>query len=155
AAQREERYIATPKVTTPGFPDGPFRCIVLDPPWPVEKIEFERRPVEKLSMDYATMTLDEIAALPIPRLADPAGTHVYLWVTHHLLPDGLRLFEEWGVRYECVLTWNKPTAQPLWWRFTTEHALFGKIGSLAPLEKGVATNLEAPQQRHSHKPDAF
>jgi N6-adenosine-specific RNA methylase IME4 len=160
AAQLAERRQAKSRedpdlIVTPGFPDGPFRTIVIDPPWPIEKIGFDRRPVEKLSMDYATMSLEDIALLPIPRLANQEGTHVYLWVTHRFLPHGLKLFDAWGVRYECVLTWLKPTAQPLWWRFLTEHILFGKIGALPPVKKGEAVSFNAPQQRHSHKPDQF
>jgi N6-adenosine-specific RNA methylase IME4 len=142
-------------VETPGFPDGPFRAIVIDPPWPIEKIVLERRPVESEAMDYATMTLDEIRELPIKRLADPRGAHVYLWVTHKFLPTGLELFSAWGIRYECLLTWIKPTAQPLWWMFNTEHVLFGKVASLTPLVKGSKVGFTAPQQRHSHKPDEF
>lgn len=150
--------IATPPpavVQTPGFPDGPFRSIVIDPPWPIEKIMFQRRAVEKKTMDYQTASLEEIEALPIKKLADDRGAHIYLWVTHRFLPAGLKLFEAWGVRYECLLTWNKPTAQPLWWRFLTEHCLFGKIGALSPLVKGQAVSFSAPQQKHSHKPEAF
>lgn len=142
-------------VQTPGFPTGPFRAIVIDPPWPITKIVLDRRPMEKEVMDYPRWTLEEIGDLPIQRLADSRGCHVYLWVTHRFLPEGLNLFEAWGVRYECVLTWIKPTAQPLWWKFNTEHCLFGKVGALAPLVKGVPVGFTAPQQRHSHKPDEF
>jgi ParB family chromosome partitioning protein len=156
-AFREIQIAAPPPepVVMPGFPDGPFRAIVIDPPWPISKIVFDRRPVEKAVMDYATMTLEEIEKLPIAKLADPRGCHIYLWVTHRYLPAGLKLFEAWGVRYECLLTWNKPTAQPLWWRFLTEHCLFGKIGTLPPLKKGCAVSFSASQQKHSHKPDEF
>lgn len=156
-AMSDLRHDAPPSkpVSVPDFPKGPFRAIVIDPPWPIEKIAFERRASEKVSMDYATMTLEEIRELPIPKLADSRGCHVYLWVTHKFLPEGLRLFEAWGVRYECLLTWNKPTAQPLWWRFLTEHCLFGKIGTLPPLQKGCSVSFSAPQQKHSHKPEEF
>lgn len=143
------------KVITPALPEGKYRCLVIDPPWPVEKIAFERRPVEQQDMDYATMSLEEIADLPVPGKLDEDGTHVYLWVTHKFIPEGLRLFEKWGIRYECILTWHKPTAMPLWWMFNTEHVLFGKFGSLPPLEKGVPVGFHAPQQRHSHKPEEF
>lgn len=145
-----------PPITEPGeWPQGKFRTIVIDPPWPIEKIILNRRPVEKEEMDYPTMSLKDIAALPIKSLADDGGCHVFMWVTHRFLPAGLQLFEAWGVRYECVITWNKPTAQPLWWRFLTEHCLFGKIGSLALVKKGCAVSFAAPQQRHSHKPEQF
>jgi len=150
-----DRLGLIPPVQQPGFPDGPFRTIVIDPPWPIEKIEFDRRPVEAMAMDYRMMSLKEIGELPVAKLANAEGAHVYLWVTHRFLPEGLKLFEKWGVRYECVLTWNKPTAQPLWWRFLTEHVLFGKVGALAPMKKGEAVSFSAPQQRHSHKPDEF
>lgn len=143
------------KLELPPLPKDKHRTIVLDPPWPVAKIMFERRGKEQQAMDYATMELEEIKALPIQQLADPDGCHVYLWITHHLLPFGFDLFTAWGVRYECLLTWNKPTAQPLWWRFLTEHCLFGKIGSLAPLKKGCAVSFSASQQKHSHKPEEF
>jgi len=157
---REIRKEQMPPVPTPvevpGFPTGPFRTIVIDPPWPMEKIILDRRPVEKERMDYPTWSLDKIRDdLPIAKLAESNGCHVYLWVTHKFLPYGLELFEAWGVRYECVLTWMKPTAQPLWWKYNTEHCLFGKVGALALLEKGQSVGFHAPQQRHSHKPDEF
>lgn len=142
-------------IETPGFATGPFQTLVIDPPWPIAKVVLDRRPVEREQMDYPTLDLEKIRALPIERLANPDGCHVYLWVTHRFLPVGLECFEKWGVRYECVLTWIKPTAQPLWWKFNTEHVLFGKVGSLAPLIKGQAVGFTAPQQRHSHKPEAF
>ena len=143
-------------VEVPGFPTGPFRTIVIDPPWPMEKITLDRRPVEREVMDYPTWSLDKIRdELPIAKLGDPHGCHVHLWVTHKFLPYGLELFGAWGVRYECVLTWIKPTAQPLWWKYNTEHCLFGKIGALAPIEKGQPVGFRAPQQRHSHKPEEF
>lgn len=143
-------------VTTPGWADGPFRTLVIDPPWPVAKIVLDRRPVEREQLDYPTWELDRIRdEIPVERLADPGGCHVYLWVTHHFLPFGLECFGKWNVRYECVLTWIKPTAQPLWWTYNTEHVLFGKVGALAPQVKGQRVGFTAPQQRHSHKPNEF
>lgn len=144
-----------PQKKTPDSPLGTYRAIVIDPPWPIEKIMFDRRPREKKAMDYPVLTLEQIEGLEIPKLADPDGCHIYLWATHKMIPVAFRLFEKWGVRYECLLTWNKPTAQPLWWRYLTEHCLFGKIGSLAPLKKGCAVSFSAPQQKHSHKPNQF
>lgn len=140
---------------TPSLPGGPYRTVVIDPPWPIEKVSLERRSLEKASLDYPTMTLRQIQALDVPKIADEHGAHIYLWSTHHFLPEAFRLFEHWGVRFECLLTWNKPSAKPLWWTYVTEHCLFGKIGSLQPLVRGTPTGFEAPQQDHSHKPDEF
>src|SRR5262245_66480832 len=35
-----------PVIVPPDFPIGPFRTIVIDPPWPITKIEFDRRDAE-------------------------------------------------------------------------------------------------------------
>jgi N6-adenosine-specific RNA methylase IME4 len=136
-------------------PEGTYRAITLDPPWPIEKIERLERPAQE-DLDYQTMTLDEIAALPVRDLADPAGCHVYLWVTHRFLPAGLHLFDLWGVRYQCVMTWVKNVGiTPFSWMYSTEHVLFGRMGSL-PLEKlGMRLDFAAPVQGHSRKPDIF
>ena len=154
-ARKENAPDPPTPIVTPGFPDGPFRTIILDPPWPIEKIILDFRPAERETMDYATMSLDDIKALPVARLADERGAHIYLWTTHKFLPFAFELFEAWGVRYECLLTWKKPIAKPVWWRYNTEHALFGKVGSLAPLKKGMSVGFDAPQQGHSHKPEIF
>lgn len=50
-------------------PVGTNRCIVIDPPWPMEKIERDVRPAQGQLLDYPVMTLDELTALPVPALA--------------------------------------------------------------------------------------
>ena len=138
------------------FPDRRYRCLVIDPPWPMEKIEREERPAQATHLDYPTMTVDEIAALPIGDLAELDGCHVYLWVTHRFLPDGLALFARWGVRYQCILTWLKPGGMtPFSWMYNTEHVLFGRIGALALDVLGLKLGFAAPAIGHSIKPDAF
>lgn len=132
-----------------------YRAIVIDPPWPIQKILREVRPNQDV-FDYATMTLEEIGKLPIEDLADPAGCHVYLWVTHKFLPEGLRLFEQWGVKYECLMTWVKNVGfTPFSWMYSTEHVLFGRIGSLAVQRKGLRLDFEGKVREHSRKPDEF
>jgi len=143
-------------VDAPAFPDKKYRCLVIDPPWPVQKIEREERPNQGPELDYPTMTLEEISDLPIPKLADSEGCHVYLWVTHKLLPEGLKLFETWGVKYQCLLTWVKSSGMtPFSWMYNSEHVLFGRIGHLELLQNGVKLAFQAPNQIHSRKPDIF
>lgn len=138
------------------LPQKRYRCIVLDPPWPVKKIERETVPNQGVALDYPTMTVDEIEALPIKDLAQPDGCHVYLWVTQKYLPTGLRLFEQWGVKYQCVMTWVKPTGfTPFSWMYNTEHVLFGRIGSLDLERNGLKLSFDAKPERHSQKPDVF
>lgn len=141
------------------LPDGRYRCIVIDPPWPMPKIEREERPNQGAELDYPTMTIeaitDEIGAV-IRDKAVLEGCHIYLWTTHKFLPDAQEMFRLWGVSYECLLTWVKPTGiTPFSWQYNTEHALFGRTGSLRLDQQGLKLSIEAPVTRHSEKPDAF
>jgi N6-adenosine-specific RNA methylase IME4 len=147
----------TPPTAVPlQWPTDRFRCVVVDPPWPVEKIEREERPAQGIALDYPTMTLDEIAALPIDDLAAEDGCHLYLWVTQRFLRDGLGLIDAWGFRYQCLLTWVKPTGMtPYSWMYNTEHAIFATRGGLGLDRLGLKLGFESPVERHSAKPDAF
>jgi len=131
------------------------RAIVLDPPWPMQKILRDAAPNQDI-FDYRTMTVDEIAKLPIADLADPAGCHVYLWVTQKYVPVGFDLFRAWGVAYECLLTWHKNVGfTPFSWMYDTEHVLFGRIGTLPLQEMGLRLGFNAKANGHSVKPDEF
>ena len=143
-------------VDTPPYPNKRYRCLVIDPPWATNKIDREQRPNQHEQLDYGTKTLEEIADIPILELANLDGCHVFLWVTHKFLSEGLKLFEKWGVKYQCVLTWVKPFGiTPFSWMYNTEHVLFGRIGSLELLQNGIKLSFEAPNIIHSRKPDIF
>lgn len=138
------------------LPPNTYRCIVIDPPWPVTKIVREERPNQDTDLDYPTMTLEEIEALPIASLAHDEGCHLYLWTTHKFLPDALRILAVWGFRYECSLTWVKPTGMtPYSWMYNTEHCLFARCGNLPLAQMGLKLGFTAPVARHSQKPDEF
>ena len=135
--------------------DTKYKAIVIDPPWPVQKIIREVRPNQD-RFAYPTMTIEEIAKLPIQDLADESGCHIYLWVTQKYLPQGLELFNEWGAKYQCLMTWVKPTGfTPFSWMYNTEHVLFGRIGSLKLQRLGLKLSFEAPVTKHSEKPEVF
>jgi N6-adenosine-specific RNA methylase IME4 len=143
---------------TPDLPlDFRFHTIVIDPPWPVTKIVKDARPFQGVELDYPTMSLDEIARLPVARLAED-DAHLYLWTTHKLLPDALELVDGWGFRYQCLLTWCKPTgAAPFSWLYDTEHCLFARRGDLDLLQMGLRLSIIAGRgdRAHSAKPDEF
>lgn len=138
------------------YPTDVYACIVIDPPWPIKKIERHVRQDQGLYLDYPTMSLEEIAKIPIPKLAFEDGCHIYLWVTQKYLPHGLDLFEKWGVKYQCIMTWVKPVGiTPYTWMYNTEHVLFGRIGSLSLLRNGIKLSFNEPTREHSRKPDTF
>jgi N6-adenosine-specific RNA methylase IME4 len=137
------------------LPDGVFPCIVIDPPWPMRKIERDERPHQGVALDYPVMSLDDIAKLPVGELAAD-DCHLYLWVTHKFLPAGLDLLEAWGFHYQCVMTWRKNTGiTPFSWMYDTEHVLFARRGSLPLTQLGLRLSFDAPAAGHSVKPGVF
>lgn len=153
-AQANAQARAEIKAQSLPLPDGQYQCLVIDPPWPIEKIERDERP-NQVGLDYPTMTLEELAALPVQDLAAD-DCHLYLWTTHKFLPDALKLAEAWGFRYQCLMTWIKNVGfTPFSWMYSTEHVLFCRRGSLALDKMGLRLDFHAKVREHSRKPNEF
>lgn len=133
---------------------GTYDVIVIDPPWPMQKIERDERPNQS-EFDYPTMTEAELGALEIP-CAD--NCHVWLWTTHKFLPMALRLLTVWQLKYVCTFVWHKPGGfQPVGLpQYNSEFALYARKGSPSFLDtKAFPTCFNAPRTKHSEKPEAF
>lgn|GEM_PF-1205269 len=147
AAQRAEQ----PAGAMPPLPSGTFRTIVADPPW---RYQGNDRGEGLAADQYSTLALEEIQALQVSEVAAP-DSHLYLWAPVTKVPDALEVCAAWGFRYVALLTWVKPgLGLGRWWRFSTEHVVFGVRGSL-PTRPNLRNYFEAPRGRHSAKPDAF
>jgi len=155
---RQRELAAQPKqqISVP-LPEGKYRTITIDPPWPMSKIHRKLRLNQiQIKLDYPTMTLKEIEALPIPDLAYEDGCHIYLWATHKYLPDALKILNAWGAEYECQLTWVKNVGiTPFSWMYSTEHCLFARIGNLPLVKLGRRLDFRDTVREHSRKPDKF
>jgi len=137
------------------LPQGKYRTITIDPPWPMPKIHRKLRP-NQIKLDYPIMSLEEIEALPIPDLAYKDGCHIYLWTTHKFLPTALKILNIWGAEYECQLTWVKNVGiTPFSWMYSTEHCLFARIGNLPLMKLGQRLDFRDTVREHSRKPDKF
>ena len=135
-------------------PDGLYQCIVIDPPWPMEKIKRKKR-ANQAGFDYPTMTEAELREFPLPDIA-AKDCHLYLWTTHKFMPMALRLAEHWGFRYQCIMTWVKNVGfTPFSWMYSTEHVLFCRKGSLKLKQLGMRLDFDAKVREHSRKPDVF
>jgi N6-adenosine-specific RNA methylase IME4 len=130
---------------------------VVDPPWPVKKIVRRVRPNQKHCLDYPTMQIDEITALPIPTISADDSV-LFLWTTHAFLPTSFNIMSSWGFRYQRTLTWDKQNGMCLFgFHHRTEFCLFGYKGKLEmyPRRKAIPTCFVAKSGRHSEKPKEF
>lgn len=142
-----------------------FATVLADPPWRFQNRTGKMAPEHRRLSRYGTMTLEEIAGLPVAEhLAETA--HLYLWVPNALLPEGLRVLSAWGFEYKSNLVWHKVRKDGgsdgrgvgFYFRNVTELVLFGVRGrnarTLAAGRRQV--NLLATRKReHSRKPDEF
>ena len=143
-------------VEPPPLPEGKYYTLIVDPPWPVQKIERDVRPNQQQSLDYPTMTIDEIKAFDLSSVANPEGCHLYLWTTHKFLPDAFDVMTGWGFKYQCVMTWIKNVGiTPFSWMYSTELVLFGRMGNLDLLQNGLRIDFTGKVREHSRKPDEF
>lgn len=165
-----------------------YRTIVADPPWAmpstgkttrgetdtkgvytakggrvVDGTWWGRHRGGSVELGYETMSLDEIAALPVAEWAEPAA-HLYLWTTNRFLEDAYAVVRAWGFKPAQMLVWAKP---PMGIGFggafttTTEFVLFARRGTLAHAQRqdsswwGWSRPYENGHIAHSAKPDAF
>jgi N6-adenosine-specific RNA methylase IME4 len=141
-----------------------YRTIVAGPPWDYgkDKLTFkwrEGRPSGhgKPFLSYPTMSVDEIAALPVANLAE-SDSHLYVWTTQRDLWDARDIVRAWGFEPSTILTWCKrPTGFSLGGTFgkASEFIVFARRGSLKALTRTNRDWWEWGRGAHSQKPDAF
>jgi N6-adenosine-specific RNA methylase IME4 len=102
------------------LPPGPFATIVADPPWPMAwsgggKFRVNGRGVRYANpgssakrLPYATLTVDEIAAMPVESIAAQAA-HLFLWAPDPFVLDGsmVRVARAWGFEPLRLIVWAK------------------------------------------------
>lgn len=136
----------------------PYSVIVIDPPWPLEySIHRRVRPNDKSKLGYSTMSLDEIAGLPVADLAADVAT-VFLWSIDRFLYDSRALLEGWGFKYHLTMAWDKGNG-PALYGFTrrTEFVLVGFAGAheTYPSRPTIRSGFYAASPGHSVKPPSF
>jgi N6-adenosine-specific RNA methylase IME4 len=139
-----------------------YRTIVIDPPWPMptggprggSRVWNQGLPS---ALPYKSMTISEIAALPIHDLA-AADSCLYLWTVNAFLERSYELARIWLFRPSQILVWAKsPRGLGMGGAFTntTEFVLFARRGRPQVIERVDSSWWNWKRGPHSVKPDAF
>lgn len=143
-----------------------FDVVMADPPWPWEA--YSDKGLEKSpEAQYQTMSMDEIAALPVGDLCSDGGI-IWLWATWPLIDKQAAIMRNWGFVPRTGGAWAKRTESgKLRWgtgyvlRSVCEPFLIGSLSnkkargsSLTNLIETVSDSvLDGIAREHSRKPD--
>jgi N6-adenosine-specific RNA methylase IME4 len=137
-----------------------FSVIYADPPWQFNVYSGEGKD-RSADRHFDTMSLEQIAALPVPDLA-AQDCVLLMWGVWPEMPGALATVTAWGFEYKtCGFLYVKQnksgngifTGLGYWTRANTEPCLLATRGSPERLEKDVKQVVLAPVGRHSEKPD--
>lgn len=157
--QRQTPSNIKPTLNIPS--NGRYRTLVVDPPWPIETIDLKARGKEDPT-PYPTLPLATIRSgrgkIPVKRLADKTGCHIFLWTTQKHLATAIEVLRCWGFKHIFTMVWHKnhgmqPFNLP---QYNCEFVLYGRMGSITFLDtKDFRTCFYAMTTGHSRKPDEF
>lgn len=86
-----------------------YTVIMLDPAWSFANKHIGGNGKSGAVDKYPTMTVEEIAALPISRLADPKECVLAMWITkdHFLEGAQVPILQAWGFTPRQAIIWAK------------------------------------------------
>jgi N6-adenosine-specific RNA methylase IME4 len=153
-----------------------YNVIYADPPWIQKagrKIDnymkvdgkqiWNSKETKSMDLPYQTMTVEEIAALPIKSIVAKDAV-LFMWVTNKYLLDAKQVIEGWGFKYVSCITWKKKRMGGGLGgviRVTSEHLLFCRRGNLKAIGNIPESIIEAKRPYvngypcHSKKPEIF
>lgn len=138
-----------------------YRTIVADPPWDHSDgtgASYSTRGRRDCGLPYSSMTVDEIKALRVADLAEPAA-HLYLWTTNRYLRASFEIVEAWGFNHIATLAWCKQRGLGSGGVFYSnlEFILFCRNkGTGIPSPARIHSRwFDWPRSVHSAKPEAF
>jgi len=139
-----------------------YKIIYADPAW-----KYNSRANHKTRFrggacgHYDLMSMEEIKALPIKKIADD-NCVLFMWCTFPYLNEQIKLFEHWGFKYKTLgFSWiktNSKNGKPFFGvgyyaKSNCEICLMGIKGKMKPISNKVSSVIIAPRREHSKKPD--
>lgn len=137
-----------------------YSIIYADPPWHY-RMYSKKGAGRTAESHYPTMTIEDICALPVGKLADK-DCALFLWATLPQLWEAFSVIKAWGFSYKTVaFVWvklNKKTPSLFWgmgcWtRANVELCLLATKGKPHRQSAKVHQVIATPIEAHSKKPD--
>lgn len=138
---------------------GKYQLIYLDPPWQYEDRNANGK--RGACFKYPVMTIADLKALPVARLAAPDCLLAMWWVSPQP-QEALDLVKAWGftLKNMCGFTWHKLSKTGKcdhfgtghYTRSNTENVLLATVGKPKRVGNAVRGIVTAPVGRHSAKP---
>lgn len=123
-----------------------YKTILADPPW-----KYGKGWGWGAGEYYKLMTVQDICSLCVP---SDNNAHLYLWCPNGMIGPALDVMKAWGFIQKTIITWCKPNSIfGYYFKGQTEQLLFGIKGKLPPNSRKETTRLNAPNGKHSQKPD--
>jgi N6-adenosine-specific RNA methylase IME4 len=138
-----------------------YDVLVLDPPWPMQKIKRKVRP-NQVGFDYLSMSIAEITELGRRAVAAlDENAHVFVWATDKYNHASIKMVQAWGLTFKGGLVWHKPGGFQPWGgpQFNAEFVTYAQKGSPPPLRGEMEPSgflaycFNAPRGAHSQKPE--
>lgn len=145
-----------------------FRTIFADPPWEVKAGTLQGREGfldangAPKDLPYPSMTINQIASLPVGNVTDDDGAHLYLCTINKYVENAYMVARAWGFEPSTLLVWAKNTMGGGLggaYGISTEYVLFCRYGKCTALDREPRTwwNWKRPydergKPRHSAKP---
>jgi N6-adenosine-specific RNA methylase IME4 len=118
--------------------------------------------------EYHTMSVEQIAALPVADLAAP-NCALFFWGIWVMLPQALDVIRAWGFEYKtCAFSWIKADVSQIdmflnsktgqlglgyWVRQNSEYCLLATRGAPIRRSADVQQGIIERRRQHSRKPD--
>jgi N6-adenosine-specific RNA methylase IME4 len=137
-----------------------YQVIYADPPWHF-RVRSEKGESRSAKNHYPVMSISDIAALPISKIA-AKNSILLLWAIDPMLDIAFDVIKAWDFRFKTVgFYWVKQnlkspgffTGLGYYTRANPEQCLLATRGAgLKRMDRGVPRLIVAPRGRHSEKP---
>tara|TARA_R100001594_G_scaffold2878_1_gene11160 strand:- start:2971 stop:3531 length:561 start_codon:yes stop_codon:yes gene_type:complete len=140
-----------------------YNIIYADPPWHFQNYNNANAQTNP-EKHYKTMSMKDIANLPINKIADD-NCVLFMWCTDPLLDKQIPIVKKWGFTYKTVgFHWvktNKDKSKNLyaigtgyWTRANNEICILATKGKISRVKgSNVHRLVVADRREHSRKPD--